>query len=322
MFDIVALGEILIDFTPHGESENGNILFERNPGGAPANVLAAAAKLGLETAFTGKVGNDRFGLYLADLLKAMNINTDGLVFSNAVNTTLAFVHLYSSGDRSFSFYRNPGADVMLKEDEVKENLISKAKIFHCGSVSMTHESARSATFKALNLAKKHNAVISFDPNLRPALWDNLDSAKEIIMKGIAYADILKVSEEELFFLSGITNLYEGTQYLYDKYNTKLILVTLGPKGCFFRKGENTGHSRTYKVKTIDTTGAGDAFLGGMLYQVIKNGLDIEKYTAEELHRCLEFANATGALATVEKGAIPAMPSLEEVERCIREIEKL
>lgn len=322
MFDVVALGEVLIDFTPNGRSENGNLLFERNPGGAPANVLAAVAKLGLKTAFIGKVGNDQFGLFLVNVLKDIDINTEGLVFSNDVNTTLAFVHLNEQGDRSFSFYRNSGADMMLEEDEVNKNIIRNAKIFHFGSVSMTHEPARTATIQAASLAKESNVIVSYDPNLRPALWNSLPEAKETILNCMKYADILKISEEELLFLTGSKDMDTGTQYLYDKYNTKLILVTLGPNGCFFRKGESTGHSQTYDVKTIDTTGAGDAFLGGALYQILQRNKGLEDFTAADIYQCIDFANAVGSLAITKKGAIPAMPTLKEVEACTGQVNKL
>lgn len=317
MYDVVALGEFLIDFTPSGKSGNGNNLYEQNPGGGTANVLAALAKLGKKTAFIGKVGRDQFGFFLKDVLINLNIDAKGLVFSDDVNTTLAFVHLDETGDRSFSFYRNPGADMMLREDEVDCDLIKNSKVFHFSSISMTHEPARSATLKALDTARKNNLIISYDPNLRPPLWDNLELAKEMMLKGLEYADILKISEEELYFLTGISDLSEGSAYIRDKYGVKLIFVTLGPKGCFYRKGEYTGHQPALDVKVVDTTGAGDSFLGSVLYQVIEKDMDIELLTASDIDKIVSFANTVAGISTMKKGAMPSYPALKEVEEFVK-----
>ncbi|MGE5612902.1 MAG: PfkB family carbohydrate kinase [Bacillota bacterium] len=324
MFDITALGELLIDFTPHGFSESGNPLFERNPGGAPANLLSAASKLGAATAFIGKVGNDAFGRFLAKTLEACNINTSGLKFSDSVNTTLAFVHLDEKGDRSFSFYRNPGADMMLEERDIDESLIKSSRIFHFGSLSMTGEPARSATLKALEIAKDSGAVISFDPNLRPPLWKSLDDARAQMRKGLEYANILKISEEELEFLTGEKEPAKGTEILLNcNCNIALIIVTLGPSGAFFRAGSLTGRVPTYDVKVVDTTGAGDAFLGGALYKL--KGLGLEQLctlSKKDLEDILSFANAVGALTTTKRGGIPAVPGIHDVERCMKEVPRL
>ncbi len=317
MYDVVALGEILIDFTPSGTSENGNNLYEQNPGGAPANVLAVLAKLGRKTAFIGKVGRDQFGYFLKDVLVKLNVDTKGLVFADDVNTTLAFVHLDKTGDRSFTFYRNPGADMSLKEEEVDYNLIKNSKILHFGSLSMTHEPSRTATLKALDFATKNNLIISYDPNLRPPLWQSLEEAKEMMLHGMTYTDILKISEEELYFLTGINDLSAGSAYLRDKYEIKLIFVTLGPKGCFYRIGDYTGLQPALDVKAVDTTGAGDAFLGSVLYKIIEKGKGIEQLTVSEIDSMVSFANTVAGITTTKRGAIPAIPTLKEVEEFIK-----
>lgn len=322
MYDITAIGELLIDFTPHGKSPAGNSLFEMNPGGAPANVVAAIAKLGKKGAFIGKVGNDNFGSFLNQTLMEIGVDTSGLVYSEDIKTTLAFVHLDDSGDRSFSFYRKPGADIMLSEEEVDLNIIKNSTIFHFGSVSLTNEPSRTATFKAAKYAREKGLIVSYDPNLRPALWENLGLAKEIIIEGLEYADILKISEEELLFITDTDDLINGTQYLRDKFNIDLIMVTLGAKGCFYRYKNNTGSLPTYDVKTIDTTGAGDAFLGGLLFKILEKEKKLRELSADEVHDMIDFANAVGSLTTTGKGAIPAMPTLAEVVNCMNNSRKL
>jgi fructokinase len=312
MLDVIALGEVLIDFTPAGKSETGEVRFERNPGGAPANVLSSLAKLGKNTAFIGKVGDDQFGHYLHNNLRGSGINTKGLVFSKDTRTTLAFVHLDDQGDRSFSFYRSPGADMMLSEKEVDLEMISNARVFHFGSISMTHEPSASATLKAAAYAKEQGLLISFDPNLRENLWDVLTQAKERMEQGLSFADVVKISEEELEFISGTKDLEKGSSYLSDRFNIPLILVTLGAKGCFYRLGSETGQRSGYQVQAVDTTGAGDAFLGGMLYQIMEKGYPLSSLPLNVVDQMVSFANAVGALVTTKKGAIPAMPSLEEV----------
>lgn len=322
MIDVVALGEVLIDFTPSGVSEAGNELFERNPGGAPANVLAAISKLGRRTAFIGKVGKDQFGTFLEHTLKTSHIDTSGLIISKEVNTTLAFVHLDDMGDRSFSFYRNPGADMTLSEDEINLELIKDARIFHFGSVSMTHEPSRTATMKAARCAKENGVLVSYDPNLRIPLWNDLEEARSVIAEGLKYADLLKISEEELIFLTGENVLEIGAKIISDRYGIDLIFITLGKKGCFYSfKGIN-GFAPTFDVKTVDTTGAGDAFLGGMLYKIAERGNGLAGLTASELEEFVDFANATGSMATTKRGAIPAMPSISEIQDCICNTRKL
>lgn len=322
MYDIVAIGELLIDFTPGGNSEDGTVLFGRNPGGAPGNVLALAAKLGQKTALISKVGEDQFGIYLKGVLESIGVETKGIVFSKEANTTLAFVHLSSQGDRSFSFYRKPGADMLLDESEVDLQMVRNTRIFHFGTVSMTHEPSRRATLFAAKTAKENGAIISYDPNLRPPLWDSLEEAKVMIEKGLEFADILKVSNEELEFITGTADLENGSEFILNKYNIPLILVTLGPKGCFYRIGIQTGILPTYDVKTVDTTGAGDAFLGALLYQINQKGKAVSKLDDYEIRQMVDFSNAAGSLATTKKGAIPAMPSIVDIEGCLKSVKKL
>jgi fructokinase len=322
VFDAVALGELLIDFTPQKDSGQGNPMFVCNPGGAPANVLAVLAMLGKRCAFIGKVGNDQFGSFLRGILDDLKINTTGLIGSNEVNTTLAFVHLNESGDRSFSFYRKPGADIMLDEQEVKFDLIKNSKVFHFGSVSLTDEPCRTATLKAVEFARNNNVLISFDPNLRVALWNNLEEAKKMIKIGLGYTDVLKISDEELEFLTDCKDLKEGTRILWKEFGIKLIFVTLGPKGCFYRRGEDTGETFAYDVDTIDTTGAGDSFLGSALFQILDRNKKINDFSVGELDEIVDFASAASSLSTTKKGAIPSIPLLHDIKESMGQIKKL
>ncbi|NRF93794.1 carbohydrate kinase [Paenibacillus frigoriresistens] len=312
MTDVVAFGELLIDFTPQERAMDGYNLFQQNPGGAPANVLAALAKLGKKTAFIGKVGQDAFGVYLQKELNAQQIDTTGLILSDEVNTTLAFVLLSKSGERSFTFHRKPGADQMMNADEIDYSIIANAKIFHFGSVSLTHDPARTATCEAVSFAKKSGSLISYDPNLRIDLWKDAEEAKEIILGMMSYADIVKISEEELEFLTGTTVLETGTEQLLTSYGNALILVTLGHKGCYYRRGEMTGYIQGFRVRTLDTTGAGDAFLGGIHYQILQIDKPLQELGAIDIKNMITFSNAIGALVTTKNGAIPAMPILTEI----------
>lgn len=317
MFDVVALGELLIDFTPAGISENGNVLFERNPGGAPANVVACLATLGKRTGFVGKVGDDDFGRFLRQVLIDRGISTQGLLLDVGEQTTLAFVHLQPDGERSFSFYRRPGADTRLRPDEIPPEMLD-TRIFHFGSLSLTAEPARSATKAALRLVRDKNILISYDPNLRPPLWQSLDEARGEMLDVMHMADLVKISLEELEFLTGSTDLEGASQSLQQDYDLKMLLVTLGKEGCYYRLGDLCGHVPGFKVQSIDATGAGDAFLGAILFQILKLDKDLTDWTGEDLIRSVRFANATGALATTKKGAIPAMPSLDEIEQLLEE----
>lgn len=313
MFDVTALGELLIDFTPVGHSGQGNPIFEQNPGGAPANVLAALSKLGCQTAFIGKVGTDQFGQFLKKTLDDVGVSTHGLVMTDTCNTTLAFVHLSSTGDRSFSFYRDPGADLLLEPAELSYQLIEDCSIFHFGSVSMTAEPSRSATLAAVKHAKEQHKLVSYDPNLRLRLWKSPEAAKAGILSAMPLADLVKISEEELVFLTDENDLEKGAQLLIDQYGLKLVLITLGPGGAYAHNRIGSGRRPTYQVKVVDTTGAGDAFTGGFLYKLLKSGKAPDDLTPGELDEFLDFANAVGSIATTKKGAIPALPDLPAIE---------
>ena len=314
-YDVIALGELLIDFTMNGQSEQGNNMFEACPGGAPCNVLALLNKMGKKTAFLGKVGQDQFGRLLKDTITEAGIDASHLVMDDEVNTTLAFVHTFPDGDREFSFYRNPGADMMLKPEEVDPEFVGQAKLFHFGTLSMTHEGVREATKKALKAAKEGGCLISFDPNLRPPLWSSLDLAKEQMEYGFGCCDILKISDNEIQFVSGKEDYDEGIAYLQEKYDIPLILLTMGKDGSrAYYKGmrvERPGFS----VKAIETTGAGDTFCGSSLNYILEH--DFDSLTEEQLGEMLTFANAAAALVTMKKGAIKAMPERGEVEALLQ-----
>lgn len=314
-YDVIALGELLIDFTMNGQSEQGNNMFEACPGGAPCNVLALLNKMGKKTAFIGKVGKDQFGALLRDTITEAGIDASNLMVDENVNTTLAFVHTFPDGDREFSFYRNPGADMMLTADEVNPEVVKDTKVFHFGTLSMTHEGVCEATKKAVETAKANGCLVSFDPNLRPPLWSSLDLAKEQMEYGFGKCDILKISDNEIQFVSGKEDYDEGIAYLQETYNIPLILLTMGKDGSrAYYKGmrvERPGFS----VKAIETTGAGDTFCGSSLNYLVDH--DFENLTEEQLGEMLTFANAAAALVTTKKGAIKAMPVKEEVLELIQ-----
>ncbi len=315
MFDIVAIGEVLIDFTPSGKNKQGIELFGCNPGGAPANVLAMACKLGRKTAFIGKVGNDKFGAFLEKTMKNAGINTKGLKKSEHVPTTLAFVHLNSDGERAFSFYRKPGADVTLSFDEIDKSILQQCKIFHFGSVSLTDEPARSATLNAVKYAKEKGATISYDPNYRPLLWENESLAKANILSAMPFCDIVKVSDDELQFLTGEKHALQGAKIIAD-YGAKLVIVTKGKKGAFYFTNTSIGEKYAYDVKTIDTTGAGDSFLGALLSCILNEDYKkLQNIPQEKMLKFIDFANAAGSLATTNYGAIPSMPTIEQIKDC-------
>ena len=310
-YDVVALGELLIDFTENGKSNQGNPLFEANPGGAPCNVLAMLTKLGHKTAFIGKVGEDFFGEQLRDAITEVGIDADGLCTDKEIHTTLAMVHTYPDGDRDFSFYRNPGADMMLNKEEICEELIKETKIFHFGTLSMTHEGVREATKEAIRIAEESGAVISFDPNLRPPLWNSLDEAKEQVLYGLAHCHILKISDNEIQWLTGMEDYDAGILLLMEKYHIPLILLSMGKNG-------SRAYTDKFRVErpafvtedTIETTGAGDAFCGCILHYILEHGW--REYNEKELGEMLEFANAAASIVTTRKGALRVMPKLEEI----------
>ncbi len=310
MVDVTALGELLIDFTENGISCQGNPIFEANPGGAPCNVLAMLTKLGNQTAFIGKVGNDYLGNMLKNKVTGLGINTDSLFFDDKVHTTLAFVHNAEDGERDFSFYRNPGADMMLCAEEVDENVISASKIFHFGTLSMTHEGVRAATKKAVDIAKENHVLISFDPNLREPLWDSLDNAREQTSYGMSVCDILKISDNEIQWYTGEKDYSEGVLKIREKFDIPLILVSMGKTGSrAYYKDEFVEIPAFIQTDTIETTGAGDTFDACVLDYILKHGMELSK---EQLEEMLTFANAAAALITTRKGALCMMPSREEV----------
>ena len=311
-FDVVALGELLIDFTENGESAQGNPMLEANPGGAPCNVLAMLNKLGKKTAFIGKVGNDTFGNMLKGVVQESGTDVTNLVMDNEVHTTLAFVHTYPDGEREFSFYRNPGADMMLTKDEVNADIIKAGRIFHFGTLSSTHKGVREATRYAIDVAKENGLLISFDPNLREPLWASLDDAKREIEYGLSKCDILKISDNELEFMAGTTDYDEGVRMLREKYDIKIIFVTLGKDGSYaYYKDMKVGAPPFMNVKTIEKTGAGDTFGGCALNYLLEH--DIDELTEENLMELVVFANAGASLITTKKGALKVMPTREEIE---------
>lgn len=314
-FDVVALGELLIDFTESGVSEQGNPVLEANPGGAPCNVLAMLNRLGKKTAFIGKVGNDNFGKMLAKTVLESGTDISNLLFDEKVPTTLAFVHTFEDGEREFSFYRDPGADMMLKKSDVNEELLNNTKIFHFGTLSSTHPAPREATRYAVEAAKKAGALISFDPNLREPLWNSLDEAKSEIEYGLSKCDILKISDNELEFVTGINDYDEAVKVLRDKFNIPLMFLTLGKDGSRAYYKDIAAEKPTFSdIKPIEKTGAGDTFEGCALSFVLEYGLDgMNEKTLTEL---LSFANAGASLITARKGALKVMPTKQEIERLI------
>lgn len=313
--DVVALGELLIDFTLNGTSNQGNPLFEANPGGAPCNVLSMLAKLNRKTAFIGKVGNDQFGNMLRQTIEEVGIDSTYLLNDANIPTTLAFVHNMPDGDRSFSFYRKPGADMMLDADEISEDMIKDARIFHFGTLSMTHEDVRKATIKAVEMAKANNLIVSLDPNLREPLWDSLDNAKEQMLKAISYCDFLKISDNEIQFLTDEADYDAGIAKLRKMYNIPLICLTLGKDGSrAYYKDMRVEVSGFKQEHVVDTTGAGDTFCGCALSYICEHGLD--DLTEEDLTNMLTFANAAASLVTTKKGAIKSMPEKADVDALI------
>lgn len=314
-FDVVALGELLIDFTENGKSAQGNMTYEANPGGAPCNVLAMLNKAGRKTAFIGKVGQDLFGNKLKATLDEVGIDTSNLIIDEDARTTLAFVETFPDGDRDFSFYRNPGADMMLRKEDLHEDLIRDAKIFHYGTLSMTHDGVREATKKAIDIAKESGAILSFDPNLRPPLW-TLDDAKEQVAYGLSKCDVLKISDNEIQWFTGEEDFDAGIAQLREQYNIPLIMLSLGRDGSrAYYKDLRVEVKPFLQDSTIETTGAGDTFGGCCLHYVLKYGLD--NLDEEKLTEMLTFANAAASIVTTRKGALRVMPDVEEVEAFIK-----
>lgn len=320
-YDVVALGELLIDFTENGLSEQGNPLLEANPGGAPCNVLSMLQKLGDKTAFIGKVGNDGFGHLLTKVVQEQGIDTTGLVYDNDVHTTLALVLKKENGDRDFAFYRNPGADMNLKEEEVNESLIASSSIFHFGTLSLTDESVKKATQKAVKAAKENGLTITFDPNLREPLWRSLEEAHEQVAWGLQQADVVKISDNEITWFTGMDNYDEGIAFLQKEYpNLKLICLSMGGDGSkAVYRDIHVSYPAFLQEATIETTGAGDTFCACMIHTVLENGID--HLDEEKLKEMLKFANAAASLVTTKKGALRVMPTKEEVESFIENFKR-
>lgn len=308
MFDVVAIGELLIDFTPTGKGENNNPLFEMNPGGAPANCLAALSALGTRTAFIGKVGNDKFGNFLIDSLREAGINTTGISKTDDSPTTMAFVHLSEDGERDFTFIRKPGADILLHIEDVDLALIDNASIVHFGSLSLTDDPCRKTVLHIIEYAREKGKLISFDPNYRPLLWKSEREAVKWMDTGMAMADFVKMSEQELKLLTDANDIAEGAKRLI-KRGLKKVFVTSGEMGAFYMDNRESGFVPAYKVKALDTTGCGDAFMGAVLFKMMcKDNYNLREMT--------QFANAVGAICATRKGGIPAMPQMQEVMNMI------
>lgn len=316
MLEAIAIGELLIDFTPAPVPKEQNPHYALNPGGAPANVMVAMQRLGAKTGFIGKVGEDSFGTFLKNTLAKEGLETSGVIMDPETLTTLAFVTLDDRGDRSFSFYRNGSADVMLKDKDINVKLIEDANILHYGSVSFTDSPSREANMYAVQKAKSLGKIVSYDPNYRPMLWKNEKVAIASMEWGLSHADIVKVSHEEMELLTGESEIEAGSKKIVE-FGPKIVLVSAGENGSYFTTKQFAGHAPTYKVNTIDTNGAGDAFFGALLYQLKeKNKKELADISKEQWEQYLLFANAAGSIATTKSGAIPALPTLSEVEDCM------
>lgn len=312
MLDVVALGELLIDFTCVATDAEGYPTMVAHPGGAPANFLAAVTKLGGTSAFLGKVGADAFGRLLVNSLHNAGIETGGIVLSEEVFTTLAFVTLDASGDRTFSFARKPGADTQLRFDEVNLSLIDKARAFHFGTLSLTDEPMRTTTYRAVSYAKEHGKLITFDPNLRKPLWKDLNDAKEQMLWGLFRADVVKISDEEIDFLFGM-DPQQGAEKIRKDYDVKLVFVTCGADGCWFENRNACGHADSLKgIKVVDTTGAGDIFGGSAVLNILRSGKRPEALTENELMKIARFACTAAGLSATRPGGISSVPEVEQV----------
>lgn len=312
-FDITALGEVLIDFTDRGLSDSGMRLFERNAGGAPANVLAAAARLGSKTAFIGKVGGDAHGAFLRQTLENAGIDTAGLVTDDNVFTTLAFVELDEGGERHFSFARKPGADTCLTAGELNEERLVSTRVLHVGSLSLTDEPARSATLRAIETAKAAGAVIAYDPNYRAPLWRDASTAAAEMRSVLPLVDVMKLSDEETALLTDVSDPEAAAMRLLDA-GIRCVAVTLGGDGALVATAEGCRHVAGFPVQPVDTTGAGDAFWGGFLHRMLALNVSPAALTLAQATDCARWGNATAALCVTRRGALPAMPTREDVAR--------
>ncbi len=318
MAELLSTGELLIDFTPMGETEDGRLLFSRNPGGAPANVAVQALRAGVSSGFLGRVGKDMFGDFLVSTLKDCGVETAGLSQDPAFATSLAFVQLNEQGDRDFSFYRNPGADTRLSFDAVDLSLLDECKLLCFGSLLLTAEPSRSAVEKLVDYARSHGKITAYDPNWRPPLWADKAEGTARMRSLIGKADIMKVSDEELALLTEQQDLASGANALLEQ-GVSLVVVTQGPKGCTVFTREFSLQKNTYDTKVVDTTGSGDSFFGALLAKIIQSGKRPEALSREELADFVDFANAAGAVCATKTGAIPALSRTEQIEACRREV---
>lgn len=312
MLDVVALGELLIDFTCISADADGYPTMAAHPGGAPANYLAAVTKFGGKTAMLGKVGTDAFGKLLTGTLEKAGIDTRGLIATPDVFTTLAFVTLDETGNREFSFARKPGADTCIGTDEVRYDLLDETKVLHFGTLSLTDEPARSATYAAVEYCREHGKLISFDPNLRKPLWRDLEEAKKQMLWGLAHADVVKISDEEVEFLFGL-DVQAGAAHILKEFGVKLVFVTCGPEGCWFDNGTARGMTPSLRdIKVLDTTGAGDIFGGSAMWKLLQTGKAPVDLTEADLRDITAFACTSAGLSTTCPGGISSVPAYEEV----------
>ena len=316
-YEFTSIGEVLIDFTPAGASETGAALFQRNLGGAPVNVACAIAKLGRRSAFIGMAGNDEFGRFCANTMSDLDVDIKGLVLSVTRNTTLAFVHLSETGDRSFSFYRKNAADVNLDIGDLNLDIIRSTRIFHFGGVSLSDEPSRSATLFAVQEAHKHGSLISFDPNLRMNLWESSAEMKTVTLNALPFADIIKLSEEEVEFIFDTNDCGSAIGHIQKRFGAKLVIVTRGQQGAMTCAAGHLYECPAYNVNTVDTTGAGDCFYAGALHCLLSYQKPVDSLSADEIKHMLTFANASGSLACTKMGAVSALPSVGEIELCIK-----
>ncbi len=319
-YDVISLGELLIDFTTAGKSDRGNTIFEANPGGAPCNVLALLANLGWRTAFVGKVGNDQFGMELKSSLSEAGIDNRFLYADEHIPTTLAFVHKLENGDRDFSFYRSPGADTQLSVDELPLENIKNCRIFHYGTLSMTANPAAEATKIAVETAERNACICSFDPNLREVLWASLDQARKAVEYGLAHCDILKISDNEILWLTEEKDFESAVSKIQKQYDISLIFLTMGENGsCLYLKDKKIYAPSFVNDMTIDTTGAGDTFMGAVLHKILTIGIDeLIRMSDQDLKQILYFANAAASIVTTRYGALKVMPKLAEIEEKMKQ----
>lgn len=319
MPDIITIGEMLIDFTSFTEN-NGDIYYKQNPGGAPANVAVMASKLGISSGFIGKLGKDMFGLYLKKILENSGVDTTGVILDKNFSTTLAFVNKNKTGERDFLFYRKNSADINLNFNEIKLKLIDSCKLLHFGSLALTAEPSKSAVINTVEYAKQQNKIISYGPNWREQLWESKKIAVQTMCSVLRYVDVIKVSEAELQLITDCSNMISAIAELLNS-GVKIVCITQGAKGCIVATRKGIERFPTFKVSTIDTLGAGDSFLGAFLSKLVLSGKTIDEIDMDDLREFAVYANACGSLSSAKVGAIPAMPTHEEIIELIEKNEK-